>query len=421
MDTHLLKRLSGYSATVASFLLLQKTAVGQIIYTDIVPDDTLSIASPIGPGEWYSLDLNNDGIVDYSVAVDIIYFEYAVMIGKYSNGSEVNAVAGVFADIGLPAYNVFKLDSLDTIDAGLNWVKPKVPKHSYMGNLLFVTSYPNAIYGYWNQGVEDGYLGLRIHVGSDKYYGWLRCDVAADASYIVIKDYACNSQPNKQIIAGEGAGCADNNEPNNTPPKATIITPGSYQGLIDSGTDRDYFKFSVSASQPNVKIDLTSLPKNYNIRLLNSQGQVIAQSLNPQKQDEEIVKNNLATGIYYIMAFPKDDTKFDTGNCYTLQLQKSNDPFKEIAQEFGSVTDEISVYPNPVSATAKISFELKENSVTALELFDLSGKKMQTVLDENLPTGEHEVTFDGSALAAGIYLLTLNRNGSMVTTKVAIK
>ncbi len=64
---------------------------------------------------------------------------------------------------------------------------------------------------YWQNGVTDGFVGLRIHVGTDQFYGWLRCDVAADASFIIIKDYAYNSIPDSCILAGQGIA-TNNNE-----------------------------------------------------------------------------------------------------------------------------------------------------------------------------------------------------------------
>ncbi|MBA2406368.1 MAG: T9SS type A sorting domain-containing protein, partial [Chitinophagales bacterium] len=186
------------------FIAAQKSADGQIVYHDVAPDDTLSIIG--NSGEWYSLDLNNDGIADYSVAADIIYFENHAMIGKYANGSISNSVAGTYANVGMPAYNVFKLEASDPISQSVNWVKANTPKDDYFGNLLEMFSYE----GYWQNGVTDGYIGLRIHVGINNFYGWLRCDVAADASFIIIKDYAYNSIPDSSILAGQGIATNSN-------------------------------------------------------------------------------------------------------------------------------------------------------------------------------------------------------------------
>jgi hypothetical protein len=55
-------------------------------------------------------------------------------------------------------------------------------------------------------GGNDGFIGFKFIVGANTHYGWARIQVAADASSMIIKDYAYNSTPDGAINAGQTLG-----------------------------------------------------------------------------------------------------------------------------------------------------------------------------------------------------------------------
>lgn len=72
--------------------------------------------------------------------------------------------------------------------------------------------------------------------------------------------------------------------------------------------------------------------------------------------------------------------------------------------------------PNPVSASASISFTLPRAGRTTLAVFDNTGRIVATLADETLDAGTHARTFDASGLPAGLYLYRLS-SGSYAETK----
>ncbi len=76
-------------------------------------------------------------------------------------------------------------------------------------------------------------------------------------------------------------------------------------------------------------------------------------------------------------------------------------------------------YPNPFSRTTTVSFTSKGGVVT-LQLFDISGRLVKTVLQQDYSPGRHEVTMDRSGLAAGNYLYRLTNGSDQVTKKMII-
>jgi len=83
-------------------------------------------------------------------------------------------------------------------------------------------------------------------------------------------------------------------------------------------------------------------------------------------------------------------------------------------------TDElVSIYPNPFNPTAAISFKLQDASYTNLKIFDLQGREVATLVDGFKDAGMHEVTFNATGLAAGVYVYNLTYASSSAGQKHA--
>jgi len=65
-------------------------------------------------------------------------------------------------------------------------------------------------------------------------------------------------------------------------------------------------------------------------------------------------------------------------------------------------------YPNPFNPSTKIRFTISELRFTSLKVFDILGREVIKLVDEEKPAGIYEVEFDASSLSSGIYFYTLN-------------
>ncbi|MDX1548672.1 MAG: S8 family serine peptidase, partial [Rhodothermales bacterium] len=68
----------------------------------------------------------------------------------------------------------------------------------------------------------------------------------------------------------------------------------------------------------------------------------------------------------------------------------------------------LSSYPNPFAERARIVLDLPRTQQATLDVFDLLGRRVTTLLDGPLPAGRHEVAVDASGWAPGIYLARLH-------------
>ena len=65
-------------------------------------------------------------------------------------------------------------------------------------------------------------------------------------------------------------------------------------------------------------------------------------------------------------------------------------------------------YPNPFNPTTKIRFNIPEQGIVKLEVYDILGQRVTQLLNTELTAGSHEVVFIGNKLASGVYFYMLN-------------
>jgi uncharacterized delta-60 repeat protein len=82
--------------------------------------------------------------------------------------------------------------------------------------------------------------------------------------------------------------------------------------------------------------------------------------------------------------------------------------------------DVVSAYPNPFNAITVISYQLSAVSFVNLAVYDVSGRRIAELVNGWRDAGMHDVTFDGSDLASGIYIYRLRMEGSEVGGKVVL-
>jgi len=79
------------------------------------------------------------------------------------------------------------------------------------------------------------------------------------------------------------------------------------------------------------------------------------------------------------------------------------------------------VYPNPFASFTTISFSAIQNSRVLINLYDLSGKLMQIIMNENISAGNHKIMLERGCLTRGIYLLKFQLNDEVMIKKVVIE
>ena len=81
-------------------------------------------------------------------------------------------------------------------------------------------------------------------------------------------------------------------------------------------------------------------------------------------------------------------------------------------------------YPNPFNPATRIAFELPQPDEVTLTIYDVTGRRVATLLDgAHKPSGRHETAFDASGLSSGLYIyrLSLLSGSTLSRTMLLIK
>jgi len=77
-------------------------------------------------------------------------------------------------------------------------------------------------------------------------------------------------------------------------------------------------------------------------------------------------------------------------------------------------------YPNPFNPVTNIEFSIPSNGYVKLEVYDLLGRKISTLINEYKNLGYYNVKFDGSNLNSGIYIYSLYFNDKISSKKMLL-
>ncbi len=80
----------------------------------------------------------------------------------------------------------------------------------------------------------------------------------------------------------------------------------------------------------------------------------------------------------------------------------------------------ISNYPNPFNPTTTINYQLPENGFVTVKVYDLLGKEIATLVNENKSVGYYRVNFDASKLTSGVYIYTITANNFIQSKKMLL-
>lgn len=209
----------------------------------------------------------------------------------------------------------------------------------------------------------------------------------------------------------QAAGCSDVYESNNTLSAAkTIPVNTDIYGLISPSGDNDYFKFTTTSPNTYIRINLSNLPADYDIRLYNSSGSQLAISQNGGTTPEVITRNTSSAATYYVRVYGYNGAN-NASQCYLLRINTKNSAWREAEWQ---VNNEVVVFPNPAMDKVHIQFSSPKSEDVTIRLADITGRIVQS-LTMTTEAGLNTAALEVMQLPKGIYLLELvNTEGRTV-------
>jgi hypothetical protein len=196
------RKFLAYSAAATAFLAGAVGAEGQVVYTDVDPDEVLNT------GETFSLDLNNDGQVDFLInnRQETLPSFFYVSADNHPDAritfaniepQEANSIGGQWPYL----FYAYQLPVDYLIGYDLNF--QNLPAHLFYK--MQAISYPAAGSSY--VAVDEGnflpdstgFAPLILQLSGETHFGWVRLEVSS-TQQVTIKDYAYEETIEEPIL-----------------------------------------------------------------------------------------------------------------------------------------------------------------------------------------------------------------------------
>ncbi len=156
-----------------------------------------------------------------------------------------------------------------------------------------------------------------------------------------------------------------------------------------------------------------------------------------QKSDEDLVCNAIfRQGLIYQYSLSDKDK---ASKCFTSIINKypNNKLVKQAKNHLGYMDMEVKAiladssantiggfstesYPNPFNPTTMINYTLPTDEKVVIKVYDILGKEVAELVNEQKAAGTYRVQFDGSNLSSGIYLYSITAGKYHQTKKIML-
>ncbi|OFX58035.1 MAG: hypothetical protein A2046_14410 [Bacteroidetes bacterium GWA2_30_7] len=127
----------------------------------------------------------------------------------------------------------------------------------------------------------------------------------------------------------------------------------------------------------------------------------------PQLETHTIVVNGDTSNINYVV---DTDTSSSTFGIY---IDSATSIIKYSFKNFS-----VNVYPNPFKNQLNFDFNLEQNSDVNIEIIDISGKKVETLMNKKLSKGNYNNSYQLDNIVDGIYLIKMKVGDTVLLKKV---
>lgn len=199
-------------------------------------------------------------------------------------------------------------------------------------------------------------------------------------------------------ISGNSGAVLGYYEPSNVPVELTSLrasVSGSSVTLSwQTATEQNNKEFIIERTR-------TGSPEYISI------GSIAGRGTTTEPGSYSFTDNNLLPGIYQYRLVQND---FDgSSSVYPLAETIEITPL-----EFALLQN----YPNPFNPSTVLTLTLPQSSHVRLDIYDITGRKIQTLVNENLQPGTHTAEFNASAFSSGIYIAKITAGSYSQTVKM---
>ena len=131
---------------------------------------------------------------------------------------------------------------------------------------------------------------------------------------------------------------------------------------------------------------------------------------------------NFTSNSLNAIFFVNSNTGYISGQYGTL-LKTTNGGMTFVNLNTTGIPEAISLhqnYPNPFNPKTKINYEVRTANFVSIKVFDVTGKEVVTLINENKSPGSYDVELNAVNLTSGIYFYSIFINGNLTDTKKCV-
>jgi hypothetical protein len=186
--------------------------------------------------------------------------------------------------------------------------------------------------------------------------------------------------------------------------------------LIDKENLEEQFGFEYQLVDANTNLPIGVLEKIETSKLDSEEESSVSYTINTegignkQVKLKLVVAKDVADNVAIISTF---STKSD--------LAKSS--YKVISfDETLSITDYAleQNYPNPFNPSTTIKYQIPNNGLVTMKIYDITGQEVKTLVNESQTKGRYEINFDAGNLSTGVYFYRLTSGSFTKSMKMLL-
>jgi hypothetical protein len=340
-------------------------------------------------------------------------------------------------------------------NAGLNWVQQVNsgiftfngiqfsrihPSYGYAwATVSYVGGYPSKIYKTRDAGnswieyqvdIPDEYYGYRPSICiTDSNHAWF--NLYKDGDYDTVRVlYTTNGGNSFQIsklpLVGFTASALEFKDDNLTGIAVIDLHTSYILRTVNGG-----LSWSISYI-PNLLGHISKL-----IWIPNSTTWYAAVSWTPSTSNPKIYKSTNDGFSWFPMSFPDNFVTlvymdgvaygskvylYAIGNGNTGKVYRLSETVNTVSvQNQNTIVNDFNLYqnyPNPFNPATKIKFDIPKSSFVNLKIFDITGREVMNLVNQNLNAGSYEAVWNAEGFSSGIYFYTLKADNFYLTRRM---
>ena len=312
------------------------------------------------------------------------------------NGEEIDPLTPISLYTGYQFISYFPAESIDAMIAFENIINDNLDYIRNSNGSMLRKIGPNWVNGIGNANPTEGYL-VKMYSNDELIYNIPSEKALSNINYSKPEHFTFN-----------GGNAAD--------PVYTIYFNGLEIGDEIAAFDGNVLVGALAINSDDIYSNALPIFSTINSGHGYSAGNKMSFKLWDESEKKyysaQVNFSNPYGDAYTENIFPENDGEYSIANVKTTENSLG------LSQAYLG-----NVYPNPVSENAEIEFGLTENSNVELNIYNLLGEKVITLVNKDMTSGVHKIKFNCSDLKQGIYqykIVISSANENFVKTKKMI-